>query len=430
MIDPDKPFQTTGSTPIEGRYVVVFDAAAPGESGRFGLRALEDEVPTVLEDQGFDLENYFPRLGIGVVDGDSPQLAELRTRCIAEGMSLRIVPELLYHVLPSTPGEPQSAATQGFADTAELTWGLQAVLAADSGYTGRGIRVAVLDTGFDAGHPDFTGRDVTTASFITGEDSHDGHGHGTHCIGTSCGPRTLAGARGYGVAPEASIFAGKVLSNEGSGSDTGILAGIDWALQNDCHIISMSLGADVREVHPPYVAAGRRALERGTLIIAAAGNNAQRSAGDPGFVGAPANSPYIMAVAALDSALNVADFSARTLPGRGGQVDIAGPGVKVYSSWPMPKRYNTISGTSMATPHLAGVAALLCEATGFRGRELWAELAQQAQRLEQPSVDVAAGLAQAPAPAETPVPGPAPDPVPDPAPDAGDESPESFYGHG
>ena len=71
MIDPDKPFQTTGSTPIEGRYVVVFDAAAPGESGRFGLRALEDEVPTVLEDQGFDLENYFPRLGIAVVDGDS-----------------------------------------------------------------------------------------------------------------------------------------------------------------------------------------------------------------------------------------------------------------------------------------------------------------------------------------------------------------------
>lgn len=430
MIDPDKSFQTTGATPIEGRYVVVFDAAAPGESGRFGLRALEDEVPTVLEDQGFDLENYFPRLGIAVVDGDSPQLAELRTRCIAEGIPLHIVPELLYHVLPATPGEPQPAATQGFADTAELTWGLQAVLAAESGYTGRGIRVAVLDTGFDAGHPDFSGRDVTTASFITGEDSHDGHGHGTHCIGTSCGPRTLASARGYGVAPEASIFAGKVLSNEGSGSDTGILAGIDWALQNDCHIISMSLGADVREVHPPYVAAGRRALERGTLIIAAAGNNAQRSAGDPGFVGAPANSPYIMAVAALDSALNVADFSARTLPGRGGQVDIAGPGVKVYSSWPMPKRYNTISGTSMATPHLAGVAALLCEATGFRGRELWAELAQQAQRLERPSVDVAAGLAQAPAPAENQAPDPAPDPVPDPAPDAGDESPESYYGHG
>lgn len=430
MIDPDKPFSITEATPIRGRYVVVFDADGPGESSRFALRTLQDEVPTVLEAQGFNLENYFPRLGVAVVDGDSPHMAELRARCAAEGMPMRIVPEMLYHVLPAMPGESGPAAAQGIPDTAELTWGVQAVLAAESGYTGRGIRVAVLDTGFDAAHPDFAGRDVTTESFVTGEDSHDGHGHGTHCIGTSCGPRTLAGARGYGVAPEASIFAGKVLSNQGSGSDTGILAGIDWALQNDCQIISMSLGADVREVHPPYVAAGRRALERGTLIIAAAGNNAQRSAGNPGFVGAPANSPFIMAVGALDSNLNVADFSARTLPGRGGQVDIAGPGVRVYSSWPMPKRYNTISGTSMATPHVAGVAALLCEATGFRGRELWAELAQQAQRLELPSVDVAAGLAQAPTPAETPDPGPAPDPVPGPAADAGDESPESFYGHG
>lgn len=422
MIDPDKPFSTTEATPISGRYVVVFDTDAPGDSHRPGLRALEDEVPTVLEAQGFDLENYFPRLGIAVVDGDDPQLAELRTRCAAEGMPMRIVPEMLYHVLPAMPGESRPAATAVFTDTAELTWGIQAVLAVESGYTGRGVRVAVLDTGFDAGHPDFAGRDVTTESFVTGEDSHDGHGHGTHCIGTSCGPRSLPGARGYGVAPEASIYAGKVLDNQGSGSDTAILTGIDWALQHDCHIISMSLGADVREVHPPYVAAGRRALERGTLIIAAAGNNAQRSAGNPGFVGAPANSPFIMAVGALDSSLSVADFSARTLPGRGGQVDIAGPGVKVYSSWPMPQRYNTISGTSMATPHVAGVAALLCEATGFRGRELWAELAQQAQRLEKPSVDVAAGLAQAPAPAETPTAPPVPGPE--------GESPESYYGHG
>ncbi|GAA1865183.1 hypothetical protein GCM10009715_10450 [Paeniglutamicibacter psychrophenolicus] len=429
MFDPDKKL-TTAAVPVPGRFVVVFDAPGSAGAARFGARALQDEVPSVLEQQGFGLETYFPRLGVAVVDGELEQMGELLARCTAEGMPMNIVPEMLYRILPAfhdyTTGgvTPAPSSTPAFVDTAELTWGVQAVLAAESGYTGAGIRVAVLDTGFDAEHPDFVGRDVTTASFIDGEDSHDGHGHGTHCIGTSCGPRTLEGARGYGVAPQASIYAGKVLSNEGSGSDTGILAGIDWALQNDCHIISMSLGADVRQVHPPYVAAGRRALERGTLIIAAAGNNARRSAGDPGFVGAPANSPYIMAVGALDSALDVANFSARTLPGRGGQVDIAGPGIKVYSSWPMPNRYNTISGTSMATPHVAGVAALLSQATGFRGRELWAELAQQAQRLERPSVDVAAGLTRAPEPAETPA-VPAPE-----EPAAGDESPESYYGHG
>jgi subtilisin family serine protease len=164
----------------------------------------------------------------------------------------------------------------------------------------------------------------------------------------------------------------------------------------------MSLGADVAQVHPPYVAAGKRALAKGTLIVAAAGNNARRSAGNFGFVGAPANSPYIMAVGALDGKLQVADFSARTLPGiRGGQVDVAGPGVKVYSSWPMPERYNIISGTSMATPHAAGIAALLAESTGLRGRELWAQIVQEGRRLPVASVDVAAGLVQAPENPET-----------------------------
>ncbi|MGB9033917.1 MAG: S8 family serine peptidase [Paeniglutamicibacter sp.] len=423
MFDPDKPL-STAAVPVPGRFVVVFDRPGPGASARFGARALQDEVPGMLEAQGFDLEGYFPRLGVAVVDAESGQLGELRARCSSEGLPMHIVPEMRYRILPAATG-PEASAAPAFADTPTSTWGLAAVLAAESGYTGAGVRVAVLDTGFDAGHPDFAGRDVTTESFIDGEDSHDGHGHGTHCIGTSCGPRALDGARGYGVAPGASIYAGKVLGNDGSGTDSGILAGIDWALQHDCHIVSMSLGADVRQVHPPYVAAGRRALERGTLIIAAAGNNARRSAGEPGFVGAPANSPYIMAVGALDSQLAVADFSARTLPGRGGQVDIAGPGVGIYSSWPMPQRYNTISGTSMATPHAAGVAALLCEATGFRGRELWAELAQEAQRLERPSVDVAAGLVQSPPPAAPESPAPA---AQEPAPE--DESPESYYGHG
>lgn len=433
MFNPDASPSIAGTTPVPGRYVVVFSAEHPAAGQMPGVRALQHEVPRLLEQEGFSLDSYFPRLGMAVVDAGSEQLGELTARCTSQRMPLLVVPELVYWIQSSAPGEPDSSAAPPFADTDTLTWGLQAVKAQESGYTGRGIRVAVLDTGFDAAHPDFAGRDVTTKSFIDGEDAHDGHGHGTHCIGTACGPRPLAGARGYGVAPEASIYAGKVLSNEGSGTDSGILAGIDWALQNDCHIISMSLGADVREVHPPYVAAGARALELGTLIIAAAGNNARRSAGNPGFVGAPANSPYIMAVGALDEPLEVADFSARTLPGRGGQVDVAGPGVRVYSSWTGAQRYKTISGTSMATPHVAGVAALLSEATGFRGRELWAELTQESERLKQFSVDVGSGLALAPPPAPVQAPGPAPEPAPAPVPGEptpDEESPESFFGHG
>jgi subtilisin family serine protease len=365
----------------------------------------------------------FAELGIAVVAADAAQLGALQAGVASGRRVLSVSPELIHHVLRESvleyaqayrdgvsdladhlmhtngPGAAFAAADptqRTFADTPQATWGIQAVQAISSPRSGKGVRVAVLDTGFDTSHPDFAGRNVTTQSFVAGEPPQDGHGHGTHCIGTSCGPRSPSTGPRYGIAYEADIFAGKVLSNAGSGSDAQILAGINWAVTNRCHVLSMSLGADVMQAHPPYSAAGARALQKGSLIIAAAGNNADRRAGNVGFVGAPANSPEIMAVGALEQSLGMAFFSARSLPARGGQVDIAGPGFQVLSSWPLPTRYRTISGTSMATPHVAGVAALWAEATGRRGLELWATLCIESQRLLQPSVDVGSGLCIAP----------------------------------
>lgn len=304
--------------------------------------------------------------------------------------------------LLAASGLPDEAAAEAIAaavSETELTWGLQATRAAASRFSGRGIRVAVLDTGLDLGHPDFVGRRITSRSFIVGEAVQDGHGHGTHCIGTSCGPKQPGRLPRYGVAVNAEIFAGKVLSNQGSGADGGILAGIQWAITNRCAVVSMSLGSRVMPgegFSQIYEAVAQRALAAGTLIIAAAGNDSRRPTSILP-VSRPANCPSIMAVAALDQRLSVAIFSNAGLNPQGGQVDIAGPGVDVRSSWPRPVLYNTISGTSMATPHVAGIAAQFAEAfPAIRGRALAQLLMQRARRLALPSRDVGAGLVQAP----------------------------------
>ena len=314
---------------------------------------------------------------------------------------LRGYRQAVLHLTDAVEAESAAAAAAVAAavDESQATWGLQATKVVNCCRSGEGIRLAVLDTGFDLQHPDFAGRSVTTKSFVAGEAVQDGHGHGTHCIGTSLGAKCPGVRPRYGVAYDAEIFAGKVLSNAGSGSDTGILAGIEWAVQNKCAVISMSLGAATQpgqKFSQVYERVALRAQQQGTLIIAAAGNESRR----PGVinpVGHPANCPSIMAVAAIDVQGAVASFSNRGINPDGGQVDIAGPGVDVHSSWPMPTRYRRISGTSMATPHVAGIAALYAEADpSARGAALGRLLAAGAQRLTLPSSDVGAGMVQAP----------------------------------
>lgn len=419
-----------------GRYLVVFsdelqgDPAAVTEAMRsvagisnmastldFAEGAVDPDATAGAE------ATYFAELGIAVVAAD-PSATGVMSALEADPRILAIEPERILYAIEDHPVsldyirgyrdgvadlyEQLTAGSEAevapgvasFADTTSVTWGLQATRAATSTRTGADIRLAVLDTGMDLGHADFAGRPILSKSFISGQAVQDGHGHGTHTVGTSCGPKTPpGGGRRYGVATNDTILVGKVLSNQGSGADSNILAGISWAIANGAFVISMSLGADVRQVSQAYETVGRRALAAGSLIIAAAGNNANRGAGNVGFVGVPANSPSIMAVGAVDSSLRIANFSARSNPVSGGKVDIAGPGVAVYSSWPMqvsPNRYNTISGTSMATPHVSGIAALISQATGARGSQLWSRLLQTARPLSLSSLDVGAGLAQAP----------------------------------
>jgi len=296
----------------------------------------------------------------------------------------------------SLPATARAAA----APPASATWGLAAVGADVTRFTGKGIRLAVLDTGFDLAHPDFVGRTIVSESFVPGETVQDGQGHGTHCIGTACGPASPAGQVRYGVACEADIHAGKVLSNAGSGRESWILAGIEWAVGHKCEVISMSLGRAVQPGEPPdpfYERAGQFALDNGSLVIAAAGNESWRQFGIIAPVTAPANAETIMAVAAVDEAMAVAPFSCGGVNGSGGEVSVAGPGVDVLSSFPMPRRYERLNGTSMATPHVAGLAALLAQSDpSLRGKALWQAIEQNVRALGLPARDAGSGLALAP----------------------------------
>ncbi len=416
-----------------GRYLVLFEGGA-AEAGIAALTKATGARRVAATDDVTEPEPnealFFEHLGVAVVDTNPQQMRQAGVEPAAEGI-IAVEPErineafqasgtvgdvpatarsveylqgyrdaVLHLTAPAAGDLVEEAGLLAVADESQATWGLQAVRAVNSSFSGEGIRVAVLDTGCDLKHPDFAGRAITDRSFIPGEAVQDANGHGTHCIGTSMGPKTAPTGPRYGVAYDAEIYAGKVLSNAGSGSDSQILGGIEWAIRNKCAVVSMSLGARTspgQGFSRVFEAVAARAQDAGTLIIAAAGNDSNRpTSAVP--VSHPANCPSIMAVAALDSSLKVARFSNRGINPSGGQIDIAAPGVDVYSSFPMATRYRRLSGTSMATPHVAGVAALLAQANpGARGAALWQLVTTRARRLALLScADVGAGLVQAP----------------------------------
>ncbi|WP_436791871.1 S8 family peptidase [Yinghuangia sp. YIM S10712] len=415
LLDPDSSDQALAA--LESGAGVARTQRVPGREST-GAAELLDRGDSVL----------FEELGVAVVDAAPDQREALATtarehtgilslereRTVYASQMTRTAPEtatadylrgyqdgveeLVQHALERLePGAAQITA-EARRDETHTTWGLQATRVAESTLSGAGVNVAVLDTGVALEHPDLVGRFGGTSSFVPGEDVDDGNGHGTHCIGTSCGPLTPAVLPRYGVAYEAQVFAGKVLGNQGSGTDTGILAGMNWAVAAGCRIASMSLGAPTDFGQPfsqVYEHAARRALRAGTLIVAAAGNESTRP-DDIRPVGHPANCPSILAVGALTEDLTVAFFSCAGFDTDGGQVDLAAPGVDILSSWP-ESGYRRLMGTSMATPHVAGICALFAEANpDASAAEIKSLLLAGARRLPLPAVDVGVGLVQAP----------------------------------
>src|SRR5215475_1420729 len=385
--------------------VVRFTPQAAGtgirklESGGFRVASSRDfrAAAAVPNNFGGADVQYFERFGIAVVRRDGERLTPLVQRAMQERVISSVRPERTYRALGQvTPAEAKIQAAAA-ADETSATWGLDATKVSLSAFTGAGIKVAVLDTGFDSAHQDFRGRKIVRKLFASQSSEDDTVGHGTHCIGTACGPLRPANGPRYGIAYEAEIYAGKVLGDDGAGTDRSVIAGMDWALDQGCQIISMSLGAATQVGDQPnadFEQIGQACLDGGTVVIAAAGNESRRP-GHIAPVGSPANALTIMAVAALDPALAVASFSCGGVnPGQ--DVDIAAPGVGVLSSLP-GNRYGRLSGTSMATPHVSGVAALIAQSdVKYRGRALWDRLLELTGPLPHSARDVGKGLLLAP----------------------------------
>lgn len=282
------------------------------------------------------------------------------------------------------------------------TWGIKAVGADLSPYNGEGVDICILDTGFYKDHPDFEGRMITGKSFVAGEDWFiDGNGHGTHCAGTAAGYINIATGIRYGVAYKANIAIAKVLADNGSGSTSNIIDAIDNAIEKGYKILSMSLGSPVQIGESPSIIfehIGKKALQNNCLIIAAAGNDSNRP-NLPRPVSSPANAESIMAIAAIDKNLKIANFSnAGINASDGGRVDISAPGVGVYSAFsqnaPGQVLHKQLNGTSMATPHAAGIAALYCQAMpNATATEIWLKLEKRSKQLANQLLrDVGQGL--------------------------------------
>ncbi|MGX2994963.1 S8 family peptidase [Streptomyces sp. JNUCC 64] len=233
-----------------------------------------------------------------------------------------------------------------------------------TGLTGKGVTVAVLDTGVHATHPDLKDRLVAEKNFSTSPVVADRNGHGTHVASTAVGTggRPVSGRVFKGVAPGADLLSGKVLDDRGQGTDSGILAGIDWAVEQGADVVNLSLGGgDTPGTDPLEAQIDRLSEERNVLFVVAAGN------GGTSGVDSPGSARAALTVGAVDRQDRIADFSGVNKVPDAVKPDVTAPGVGIVAAavpgaaGQQPTGYVGNSGTSMATPHVAGLAALLRE---------------------------------------------------------------------
>jgi len=227
----------------------------------------------------------------------------------------------------------------------QIPWGVEKIGAPKfwERTKGRGVKVAVIDTGISTSHPDLKGQVKGRVTILNkGRGYERISGHGTHVAGTIA---AVANDKGIvGVAPEVELYDIRTFGPDGTAKMSDIVAAINWAIEHKMHVINMSFGTS--ESHPALESAIKRAAKAGIVMVASAGNNG-------GAVEYPAAYKEVIAVGAVDQNDKLADFSSR---GRG--LNTRAPGVKIKSTW-LKKSYRELDGTSMAAAHVSGLQALM-----------------------------------------------------------------------
>ena len=376
------------------RYLIGFNAQTPAADRAAAVSRLGGREVDALEELGLVVAEVPENAKVQALSGD--ELAAFSISSIEEDFYINWIqgaePSFQAVTLPawgqvtaSLPGlktktVPENPLPVG-VDAAEVPWGIRRVNAPNAWAKtqGEGVRVAVIDTGIDASHPDLAGQVAGGYNAIDKNASwFDDNSHGTHVSGTIAGK--LDGKGVVGVAPKARLFAVKVLDKDGGGHLTAIIKGLVWCAQNNIQVANMSLGSPVGSVFMRL--AVNYAASKGVTLVAAAGNSG-------GSVGYPGAYPSAIAVAASDSSDQIAKFSSR-----GKEVAFIAPGVGVRSTVPHGG-YDTYNGTSMATPHMTGLAALAV-ARGAKGPDaVRAALTRAASSIGLSKTEQGAGLVDA-----------------------------------
>ncbi len=316
--------------------------------GSLGVLSQRSTIMNTLSDsiqaQSIPMIKELPLSGAVVVLASPDEISRLKK---SFGGGITIEEDIIYSVSPLQTSSFSQSEISAMAVTQTIDYGVRRIGSFAGSSRGEGVVVCVSDTGIDLVHPDLRGNIIANFNTIDPNKSgQDDNRHGTHVAGTIAALNNSIGV--VGVAPKAKLIAAKGLAANGSGNASDLVETIDGCVSRGAHVINMSWGGD--SPTPIIEDALQRAAAAGVVLIAAAGNSSTQTTIAP--VGYPARYPTVIAVSAVDSTDRVAVFS-----NQGSEIAFAAPGVGILSTL-LNGTYGPLSGTSMASPHVAGVVGL------------------------------------------------------------------------